>query len=198
MRRAVGAATLGAMHARGVERQRDELRGLRTRVVEGLVLGPTVFAGALVASHVYAPLAVPLFVGASFVAVRAMIAFVRRQLLIEDLALDSEALAIDDVRRFALRAASPKSRAALAQSIRRMLEASDGRVKGVEASRAELEELADALEDERLELELTEAVRLHKLDSEGWLPFYEPGASSVDARARLRHILNGFHRPQAT
>jgi len=186
------------MHARGVERRRDELRGLRTRVVEGLVLAPTVFAGALVASHVYPPLAVPLFIGASSVALRAMIAYIRRQLLIEDLALDSEALAIDDVRRFALRAASPKSRAALARSIRRMLEASDGQVEGVEANRAELGELADALEDERLELELTEAVRLHKLDAEGWLPFYEPGASAVDARARLRHILSGFHRPQAT
>jgi len=187
------------MDARGVERQRDELRELRTRIVGGLLLAPGAFAGALVATHLAPQLAVPLFVGASFVALRAMVAYVRRQLLIEDLALDSEALAIEDVRRFALRAASPKSRAVLATSIRRMLEASDGRVTGVEASRAELEELADALDDGRLALELTEAARLHKLASEGWPPLYDPGASSVAARARLRHILSGFHRPpQAT
>jgi len=187
------------MDARGVERKTDELRELWVRTLGGLVLAPVAFAGALVASHLYPPLAVPLFVGASLVALRAMVAFVRRHLLIEDLALDPEALAIDEVRRFALRAASPKRRAELADSIRRMLEASDGQVRGVEASRAELEELAEALEDGRLELELTEAVRLHRMATEGWLPFYGPAASAVDARSRLRHILDGFHGPpQAT
>jgi hypothetical protein len=182
------------MNARAVERAGEQLRELRGRSLDALLLAPPAFGAALAATW-YAPsLAFPLFAGAGVVACRGMIAYVQRHLLVEDLALDPEAQSLDDVRRFALEAASPKRRVELAQTIHRILDASQGRAACVEANRAQLEELAAALEDEELELEPIEAVRLNRMAATNWSPLYDPFATPADARQRLTHILSGFHR----
>jgi hypothetical protein len=182
------------MDARTVERSGERLRTLKAQSIDGLLLAPAAFAAALVATRLAPSFAFPVFVGACVVASRGMLAYVRRQLLVEELALDPHAQALDEVRRFALRAASPARRAELAQSIRRMLQASEGRAACVEANRTQLEELAAALEDEELELEPAEAVKLNRMAAEGWPQLYDTCSTPAEASDRLSHILNGFHR----
>jgi len=180
--------------ARAVEQAGRQLRELRAQSVDALLLAPPAFGAALAATWYSPSLAIPLLAGACVVACRGVVAYVRRHLLVEDLALDPDAQSLDEVRRFSLEAASPKRRAELAETIHRMLDASQGKAACVEANRAQLEELAAALEDRELELEPIEAVRLNRMAATNWSPLYDPVATPADARDRLRHILNGFHR----
>lgn len=186
------------MTARAVERAGDELRELRARSLDAVLLAAPAFAAALAATWLWPPLAFPLFAGACVVAFRGVLAYVRRQLLVEDLALDPDAQSLDEVRRFALRAASRENRVELARTVRRMLAASQGRAVCVEANRTQLEELAAALEDEGLELDPTEAVRLNRMAATNWSSLYDPGSTPANARNGLVHVLNGFHHARST
>lgn len=180
------------MTARAIEHESARLTGMRTRVVEGATLAAGTFAAALLATELAPDLAVPLLLGALWMTAVAMRAFVRRHLLIEDLALDREAHAIPAVRKLALRASSPEHRKLVAASIGAVLEASAGRVERIEAQRELLEELAADLVDERLSLEPAAAVALDRLTVEGWDAFYGSAVPADELGSQLRRILGGF------
>jgi hypothetical protein len=66
-------------------------------------------------------LAVSVAIGAGTLALRMFAAVARRRLLVEQLSLEPDALAIPEVRSFAARLVSPHGRAELARDIRSML-----------------------------------------------------------------------------
>jgi hypothetical protein len=185
------------MNARSLEQAEERLHDLRVRTVEGGALAAASLAAAVAAGRLYPALAVPLLAGGVATAFLGMRAFVRRHLLIEDLAADRDAFLIDEVHRFALRAASAENRRLVADSLRGVLDASGPEVERVEANRARLEELAAALLDEHLALDLDSAVLVDRLRTDGWRPLYSSTVSGEDARSRLQQILDGFHDAHA-
>jgi hypothetical protein len=180
------------MNARAVEDAHGQLRDLRAKALENAALAFVAFGAALVATGVRPNLAVPLLLGALTTAFLAARAFVRAHLLVEELALDRDALAIPEVRAYALRAAAPARRRHAAASIRAALDASGGAVDRVEANRRRLEELEGALLDERLTFDPSSAVDLYWLALGGWDAFYGSAVPSAEVAARLLRILSGF------
>ena len=178
------------MTARQIDEAAERLRDLRLQSVEDLALGGTAFALAMTASRVRPSLAVPLLLGAMVVTFLGLRALVRRRFLVEDLAVDPDAYAIDDVRRYGARTASIEHRRLLARSVRATLDGSTAGVAvRVSALRPELEQLVEVLEDERRTLEPPTAVaierRMHACPS----PLQDPAVSVEELRSRLRNLL---------
>ena len=180
------------MTARAIESASTRIADLRGRTAEEGALAAGAFAAALLATQLAPRLAVPLLLGALWASYVAMRDFVRRQLLLEDLACDRDAQAIPAVRRLAQRSAAAEHRRLVAASIRAALEASSGRVARVEAHRELLEELAAALVDARLGLDPAAAVALDRLRLGGWDALYGSAPPADELGSRLRRILDGF------
>jgi hypothetical protein len=185
------------MNARAVEHAEGRLHELKALSIGGGALALGTFSAALAATQLHPELAVPLLLGAMTVALVAMRAFVRASLLVEDVAADTDALTIPEVRRYALRISAPERRRRLAASIRSALDASHGDVPRVEANRDRLEELEAALLDERLALDPALAVALDGLSTRGWDTFYGSTVPPDELRSSLQRILTGF-RPAST
>ena len=187
------------MDAREVERAETRLHELELESWEDLALAGVAFGAAFAGTWLLPEAAAPLLVGGLGVTVLGVRAFVRRALLLEDLATDPDAYTIGDVRKLASRAASADHRRALAASLRYALEGSPyGRPERVEANHELLEEIAAALEDERLSLEPAAAVALDRLltDGEG-SHLHDSSLPDDELRSRLRRILNAFGERQA-
>lgn len=187
------------MDARAVESARVRLDELRVQSVEDVVLAAVAIALAIAGTWLLSAMAVPLFcggLGVGFLGVRAL---VRRYLMLDDLVVDRDAYAIADVHRLALRAASAERRRDLAASLRYALTDSRyGVNERVEAVRELLEEIAAALEDERLRFDPACAVALDRLLVNGSTStLYKSAVPVGELRFRLRRVLDGFDQKVA-
>ena len=182
------------MVTRDVERAANQLRAFRVGAWEHFTLAAIALALALVASRFLPEFALPLLVGGI-----ASLAFgvrdeIRRWDLIDRVVLDRDACQIPVVRDRALRAATMKSRHAMATSIRILLKQSHRATADRLGELAEeLEALARCLDDADLTLDPVAAVACERLltDVEG-SPLLDPAASVEDARARIASVTAGF------
>jgi hypothetical protein len=186
------------VYARAVDQADARLRELREEARGELVLAAAALAASVVATKLYPPLVLPLFIGGLGVGVLGTRAVWRRWDLLERLSGEREAHVISEVRAFASREATIERRQSFAALLRgRLGEArlfADVRVLAVAD---ELEALATELEDEGLALEPAAAVAAMRLLSDmGQSPLLNPMLPPEDLRARVRHIRSGF-RPRA-
>jgi hypothetical protein len=185
------------VYARAVDQADARLRELRDEERGELTLAAAALAASIVATEVYPPLALPLFIGGLAVGVLGTRAMWRRWDLLERLSGERDAHVISEVRAFALREATMERRQSFAALIRgRVREAellSDGRVLAVAD---ELETLASELEDGELALEPASAVACARLLSDmACSPLLNHTSPSEDLRSRVCQIRAGF-RPR--
>ena len=185
------------MNARQVDEAARQLGGLTAQTVESLALAVAAVGLALAASQLRPSLALPLLAGGIGVGYLGMRAFVRRAFLIEDLAVDPDALLIPAVERYAQRAASPRHRRVLAGSLRSALNGSSNDTAARFLTvRPELEELIGALEDDRLEWEPRVAVALEQWLDDRAGSFRNRGVPAAQLQATLRTILASVEKRQ--
>ncbi len=183
------------MTARQIDDAARRLRELHVQSIEDLGLAAGVFVLALTATQVRPAFALPLLIGAMVVTFLGLRALVRRRFLVEDLAVERDAYAIEDVRRYGLRVASLEHRRLLAGMLRGIVEGSTAEIGArVDALRPELEELVCALEDERRTLEPDTAVRFERRLYSSPSPLHDPCLSVEELRARLRSLLASIER----
>lgn len=129
-----------------------------------LALAGAAFGLALAATELRHDLAVPFLVSALALAGLGLSAFIRKTLLVEDAALDRDAYALDAVRRYAARLATPERRHDDADSIRRLLAQPELAIaERIEANHTALEAIAEELERDELTLDPVSAVALDRL-----------------------------------
>jgi hypothetical protein len=174
------------MTARQIDDAATRLRRLHVQTIEDLALAGLVFALALLASRFHPTLALPLLAGATTVTFLGVRALVRRWWLLEDLAVESDAYEIRDVRRFGARAATPEHRRLLAREARLALDEGSDRIAGL---RPELEELAAALEDESRSLDPAAAVAAGRLLHGCPSALRDESVPVSEVRARLRRVI---------
>jgi len=150
------------MDARTVDDAARELRELRHDEELAFVLAPVTFALAVVSTQVWPSLAMPVFAGGLYLAVRAIRAAFRHYCLMDDLSLERDAYAIPEVAKRARRAATMSNRRSMAASIRGILDVSDRQGEFAD----QLEELAAELEREDLDLDPALAVACQHLVSD--------------------------------
>jgi hypothetical protein len=109
------------MTARELDEAAGAVRGFGRRARDSAVAATIAAALAPASSLVSGVLAISVGVGAAALALRTILVIARRRLLVERLSLEPDAQAIDEVRCFAERLASPPGRAELARDIRSML-----------------------------------------------------------------------------
>jgi hypothetical protein len=174
------------MVARDVEMLGRRLHELNERSLADLGLAGVAFGLALAATQLRRDLTIPLLIGALVLTGMGLVAFVRRQLLVEDAAVDRDAYALAAVGSYARRLAGRDNRRMEAAQIRRLLALSGdyapSRVKG---SRAQLRRLVRKLEREDLELDPVCAVTLARLLQDSALP-------ADEFRSRLTQVEAGF------
>jgi hypothetical protein len=184
------------MVARAVEDADRRLHDLRLEEWEDGAVAAMAFALAIAASVARPAFALPLFLGGSFVAGRAVLALWRRWDLLDRLVVEPDAYAIAEVRGRAEQEASMVNRRRLSRAIHwRLEQAEDPRIV---ANADELAELAEELTDPLLELDPACAVACSRLLAD---PTSSPLGNSAlpaeDVRSRLVQIRSGFHRPGA-
>jgi len=174
------------MTARQIDDAATKLRRLQFETVEDLGLAGVAFALALLASRLHPTLALPLLAGATTVTFLGVRALVRRSFLLEDLAAEPDAYAIADVRRFGARVATAQHRRLLVRTVRLALDEPSDRLS---ALRPELEELAAALEDDRLSP--PDAVAADRLVRGCPAPLRDESVPVSEVRSHLRRLLAG-------
>jgi hypothetical protein len=180
------------MVARAVDDARTRLRDLRVEEWEEGAVAAAALALAIVASTLRPDLAVPLFLGGSFVGARALLTAWRRWDLVDRLLAEPDAYAIPDVRDRAQREASMSNRRLLGRAIRRRLESAEN--PRVTASAEALSALADELEDRQLELDPRCAVACSRLLTDYQTsPLVNLALPAEDVRSRIVQIRAGFH-----
>ena len=169
------------MVARDVEILGRRLHELNERAFDELGLAAVAFGLALAATQFRKDLAVPLLVGAVALTALGLIAFVKERLLVAEVALDRDAHALDEVRRYAERLASREQRRMQAVQIRRLLAAPSPR-----ADRRQLKRVARRLERDDLVLDPACAVMLERF-------LHDPTLPADIVRSHLTQIEAGFH-----
>ena len=182
------------MYARAVDEAAERLHELRHEARGDFGLAALAIALALAAAQFRPALAVPLFLGAVFVAGSGMGAMWRRWDLLDRLAGERDAYGIAEVLALASTAATMERRRACATSIRRTL---GERLPELQARGApvveQLEALASELDDGELELEPACAVASARLLTDvAESPLLNAAAPGVDLYARIRRIRSGF------
>jgi hypothetical protein len=179
------------MDARTVDDAALRLRELRQEEWSDLGLAAVAVAVSLLATQLWPDLAVPLFLGAVFVAARGVVAALRRLELVDGLAVEHDAYVIAEVRKRALRATAPDRRRLLASYVRSALLRPPPGGFGVAA--VELEALVSELEDETLTLDPACAVACERLvnDPSG-SPLLNADAGLDVLCSRVRQIRSGF------
>ena len=168
------------MVARDVEMLGRKLHELDERAFDELGLAAVAFGLALAATQLQQDLAIPLLVGALVLTAFGLVAFVKKRLLIEDVAGDRDAYAIDDVRSYALRLTSRDQRRVQAAQIRRMLA-----VPSPRGNRAQLRRIMRKLERDDLVLDPVCAVVLEQF-------LHDPTSPVDDVRSHLTQVEAGF------
>ena len=179
------------MDARTVDDAALRLRELRREEWSDLALGAAAVAAALVTTHVQPGFALPLLLGGFFLGARGLIAAWRRWDLVDELAGEHDAYAIDEIQAHASRAATMERRRLFAASIRSTL-----RVEGDQRLRMampELETLVAELEDDGLVLDLPCAVACARLATDPYRsPLLDRSSTPDEVRFQVRHIRGGF------
>jgi hypothetical protein len=167
------------------------LHDLRVEEWSDLGLGALTISLSLVATHAAPALALPLFLGGVAVVILGGRAFFRRWDLCEHLLLDPAAYEIPEVSSLAECAASLRTRAFLAGSIRTLL--APPRRARVELVADELAALAGQLEDESLRFDPLSAVRCKRLLTDVVeSPLLNSLVSPDGLPATIRSISHGF------
>jgi len=152
------------MYARALEEAETRLVDLHHDEVQRVVLSVVALGGSLVATVVYEPLVIPLFLGGLVLGVLGIGAIWRHWDLLDRLADDSDAYSIRAVRAYAARDARMDRRRGNASFIRSWLAGpvpvADSRI--VEYADM-LEQLACRLEDDDLELDPSCAIACRRL-----------------------------------
>ena len=183
------------MYAREVEEAQTKLTELRSAGREKLVLAVLAFGVSLVATQLFPELAFPLFLGGVTVSVLGIRAVVRRWDLIDRLTGERDAYVIPQVLECATREATRERRRDMAARIRNLSPApgypNEARI---EAVAADLELLAQELDDDMLHLDPAAAVACMRLftevDRRG--PLFDELVPVDELQARIRHALTGF------
>jgi hypothetical protein len=182
------------MYARDIDDATTLLHRLRHLQWENLGLAALVLGLAVAATKIYAPLAIPLFVGGVVVGSVGMRALWSRADLLDQLTGERDAYSIPEVVTHASRAATMARRRCVAASIRTALclPAPASRA-WVRAMADELEGLASELDDERLALDPACAIDCARLVDElqDDRPV-EPGLRVQDMRSQVLRIRAGF------
>jgi hypothetical protein len=186
--------------ARSVEEASRQLEQRRWEELANAALA--VAASALAALGVLfgSRLVLALAIGAACAFALALVAAVRRYLLIERLALDRDAYVIAAVYRYGCRLTSRRTRQRLSRSLRSLVAEPWRRwsciVPGrVAAFATDLEQLARELEDADCEVEPVSAAGCMRLLTDGAeSPLLNPTVSTEDLRAALLRIRDGIRR----
>ncbi len=183
------------MYARSLQEAETELVALHQDERARLAVSAAALGASLVATAVYPPLAVPLFVAGLAIGALAVAAIWHHWDLVDRLADDRDAYLIPEVRSYAARETRMDRRRAHAAMVRAWTSAPDERVAELVD---ELTDLADALEDEELEVDPATAVACRRLVTEPLLsPLLDDRASCQDLRAAIVRLRAGF-RPRAS
>jgi hypothetical protein len=179
------------MIARAVEDAERRLRDLRREEWEDGALAVAAGGLAIAASKIHPAFALPLFVGALFVAVRAMAAGWRRWELLDRLLLERDAYVVKEVRERAQHEAGMDNRRRLSRAIRSRLELADN--PRIVADSDQFAALAEELADPLLELDpACAAVCSRLLTDDVWSPLNNPALPAEDVRVRIVQIRAGF------
>jgi hypothetical protein len=181
------------MYARAVDDAGKHLRELRRDEWNELGLAGVALGLAIGATE-YAPsLALPLLIGGLAIGLLGIQALWRHWDLVDRLADDPDAYAIDEILTYASRETTMESRRRSATLIRHYLEPMcTSRPGGFDHARDELATLADELEDEVLELSPACAVACSRLLSEPTSPLLNPALSQDALRSSVARIRSGF------
>lgn len=183
------------MYAREVEEARASLKELRLTEREDLVLAALAFGASLLATQLFPQLALPLFLGGVTIGVLGMRAVVRQWDLVDRLTGERDAYVIPQVLECAAREATPERRRSMAATIRSIVPTPGHPNEArIEAVAAELELLAQELEDDALELDPAAAVACMRLftDVDRRGPLFDEFVPVDELEARIRHVLTGF------
>ena len=184
------------MTAREIDEAGKRLHELKEQMLEDAVLAAGAFGLAFAATQYRAALAMPLTVGAMAMLFLGTRAYIRRFLLIDELADDQDAYCLSAVRAFGVRSASIEHRREIARWVRSALAGSTGTVgERLAAAKSELEQLVAALEDEsvRWEPQLVVAVDHWVSDPDG--SFRDVSVPAIELQARVRTLLAGLEVP---
>ena len=179
------------MDARTVDDAAHRLRELRSEEWGDLGLAAVAVGLSLLATQLRPDLALPLFLGAAFVAARGARAAFRRVELVDGLAVERDAYVIAEVRERALRDTTPERRRLFADYVRATLRRLPP--GGYGPATGELEELAFDLEDESLALDPASAVACARLVSDPYAsPLLNADLGMDVLYSRVRQIRSGF------
>jgi len=173
------------MTAHEIDDAAKRLGELKSATVEDAALAAVAFGLALAAAWYGHPLAAPLALGAMAMTFLAVRAFVKRFVLVDELAADEDAYRIPAVRDFGTRAASLQHRRVLAANVRASL-AGDDRL---EPARPDLEQLVRALEVGSTRWEPQAVVRLEHWLQDPHGSFRDPELPAVELRSHVRSVL---------
>jgi hypothetical protein len=179
------------MYARAIDDAAAELHELGATEREDLGLALVVLMASLVATHAAPSLALPLFLGAIWVAALGVRATIRRFDLVQQLWGDRDAYAIREVRERAEREATMGRRHCAAARISALVEGScDERLGEVED---ELQALIAELQDVHLVVDPAAAVVCAQLLTDVVeSPLLRPERPVEELRARIRLARSGF------
>ena len=178
------------MYARAVEDFETELVKLHHDELQDVGLGGAALAASLAATALCPPLAMPLFVGGVAVGALGIRAFWRHWDLVDRLADDRDAYTILEVRDYAAREARIERRAYYAALVRSWTRTPQSWIAEITD---ELDELANDLEDEALELDPVAAVSCRRLLTEPTgSPLFREMHGAEDLRSRIAQIRAGF------
>ena len=180
------------MTSREIDQAATRLRELKQEMLGDGLLAACALGLALGATWYRPSLAVPLTVGALAMTFLGTRAYVRRFLIVDELADDRDAYCIPAIRGFGRRAASVAHRRELARRVRAALEGSTGAVGGrFSAARPDLEHLISALEDEKVEWEPQAVVLLDHWLSDPDGSFRNSSLPAAEIRSRISSLLPG-------
>jgi hypothetical protein len=179
------------MYARALQEAEAELVERRHDEQYRIALSALALTASIVATAVFPPLVVPLFTGGLAIGVLGVVATWRHWDLLDRLADDREAYSISEVRAYGAREARMDRRRFHAKLVRAWTSSSDPRVADFVD---ELDDLADALENADLELDIATAVACRRLVSEpAASPLLDETSSGQDLRTAINRLLDGFH-----
>jgi hypothetical protein len=185
-----GAVDSDGMYAGALQDAEAELAELRRDEQCRIALSAVALGASLVATAIFPPLVAPLLVGGLAIGVLGVLAFWRHWDLLDRLADDRDAYLIAEVLAYGAREARMDRRRDHAAMIRAWASCPDARAAELID---ELADLADALEDDRLELDPASAMACRRFVSEPAVSPLFAGSSGEDLRSALNRLRAGFH-----
>jgi hypothetical protein len=170
------------MYARAIDDAQTRLLDLRQDEVQDTALAGAALSASLASTVVCPPLAIPLFVGGLAMGALGIRAIWRRWDLLDRLADDRDAYAIEQVREYAARDAGMRRRRHYAELARSYSE-----------TEPSLGQLARELEDPTLSLDPAAALACRRLLTDpATSPLFDETPAVEDLRSSVARIRDGF------